>query len=176
MNLSATLQALTPREKLSLGVLGIVLLIAGGVYVYPLLVYEKTADAPITAPPAAVQPKRANVPEAPVQPYIPVVNMKNPFLVPPQYQVRKEAAAPAASANNPPASGQASAQKPVNIGPVLTGIATSGTMKKAILELDGNSDTYGVGDAIGGYTVTWITDTQVVLNGPAGRQVLNIGR
>jgi len=171
MNLLAKFQAFTQREKLLLAGVGIAVLITGFVYVSPLFLTEQTTSSQVQTLPSAA--KQVIAVELPVKTDLPASSVKNPFLIPPQYQVRKEIP-PAASGSN--ATAGPPAQKPVNAIPVLSGIIASGSTKMAILELGGNSDTVGVGSTLGGYTVASITDSQVVLNGPEGRQVLNIGR
>jgi hypothetical protein len=172
MNLLAAFQAFTQREKLLLAGLGLAVLITGFVYVFPLFFPEKTISTQIQTLPTAA--KQVIAAEMPVKTDLPAASVKNPFLVPPQYQVRKET--PNAASGSSATAGLP-AQKPVNATPpVLSGIMASGSTKMAILELGGSSDTLGIGGTLGGYTVTSITDSQVVLNGPEGRMVLNIGR
>lgn len=172
MSLSAKFQALTQREKVLFSVLGLAILITGCVYVYPLLFAEKTMGSKVAAPPPV--PAKQIGPaatEISTKRDLPIADVKNPFQVPAQYQVRKETtSAPAVHTASGPAI------KPVSVVPVLSGIIAGGSVKMAILELGGDSDTVGVGGTFGGYTVASITETQVVLSGPEGRQVLNIGR
>lgn len=171
MNISATFQALSQREKALLGLLGIAVLITACVYIFPLLFPKKTVSSQAVIPPS-VPVKQAVLMEMPANHALPAANVKNPFQVPPQYKVRKEttSAAPAGTTPSGPV------PKPVGAIPALSGIIASGSTKMAILELGGNSDTVGVGGTLGGYTVASITDTQVVLSGPDGPLVVNIGR
>jgi type II secretory pathway component PulC len=166
MSLSDTLQSLTQREKVLGGVLGIVMLATGSMYIFSMLSSEKTMRSQVVMPLPA--PARQDPTEIPIMKDLQTANIKNPFQVPPQYQVRKE--------TTPSSPGGVPMPKPVSGIPILCGIIASGPIKMAILELGGNSDTLGIGDTLGGYTIVSITDIQVVLNGPEGRQVLNIGR
>lgn len=171
MNFSAKLQSLTQREKIFLAVLAIVILITDGMYIFPLAAADNVLDSQAITPSAPV--KSATAVAIAAKQDMPETGMKNPFRVPPQYQAHKETA-PATLNSNIPAASPAS--NPVSVIPVVSGIITRGAAKAAIVELDGNSDVWWVDDTISGYTVVAITDTQVVLNGPEGRQVLNIGR
>jgi hypothetical protein len=168
MKLPATFQSCSQREKVLLAVLGIAILVTGYIYIFPLLAVAKTESPPVSMPPPA-QAKQAVLAEAPVKSNVPPAKIKNPFQVPAQYRVRQETV----PTENMPG-GQV--YNPVTYSPVLNGIVTSGSTKMAIIDFGGNSDTLGVGGTIGQYTVAVITDTQVVLNGPEGRQVLNLGR
>jgi hypothetical protein len=166
MTLTEKIQALSPREKGLMAALSAAVMVAVASYVYPLL----NSPQPVStqAGPPVPQAKAASPVALPSAKTLTVTEVKDPFQVPPQYQVKKEVkqASDSGPANQAPAS-------PV---PLLNGIMSSGGTKTAILDLAGNSDTVGIGGSIGAYTVDSITDTQVVLTGPEGRRVLNIGR
>lgn len=166
MKLPAAFQSCSQREKTLLAVLGFTVLVAGLIYVISLLAAAKTQSPPVGMTPPA-RTEEAILAEIPVKSNVQAATIKNPFLVPVQYRVRKETA----PAGNTPG-GQAS--RPTDYCPVLNGIVSSGSTKMAIIEWGGSSDTVGVGGRIGQYTVAAITDAQVVLNGPEGRQVLNM--
>lgn len=169
MNIAASFHALSRREKTLLGVLGIVVAIAACVSVFPSLTTTKTTGLPVDPSHQAVQ---ASAPVTVVRQEPPVVNVKNPFLVPSQYRVSKGSPVPVQGGNT---SGTTTA-KPAGRVPVLSGIVFSGTARMAILELDGESETLGIGGSFKGYKVVSIAETQVELDGPEGLKVLKIGR
>lgn len=175
MKLSERLQALTKRERILLVVLGITGVVVVCLYVYPLLMFGKPAISSVSTLPPAVQTSRVinGVPMQAVQ----IDNVKNPFFVPPSYRVRRNSVPAGDSAVRSAGTmddvGQGA--KTENKAPVLNGIITNATVKMAIIEVAGNSDTLRVGSSIGGYTVTEITDTQVTVKGREGSMVLSIG-
>lgn len=169
MNIPASFNALSRREKTLLAVLGTVVTIAVCVAVAPLLTATKMTGLAVEPPPQAVQ-ETATVTVVRQEP--PAGSVKNPFIVPPQYRAPKESPVPVQSGDT---SGTATA-KPVSRMPVLSGIVVRGTARMAILELGGESETLGVDGSFKGYKVVSIADTQVELDGPSGHEVLKIGR
>jgi len=169
MNILASFSVLSRREKILCAVLGMVVLMAVCAYVFPLLTAKKTASVPVGAPAQAVQTAAPSV--TVVRQELPAANMKNPFLVPPQYRVPKETPVTAPVGN---VSVETDA-KPLQTVPVLSGIVVSGATRMAILEWGGESETLTVGSSFKGFRVVSISDTQAVLDGPAGRKALNIG-
>ncbi|HBS60037.1 MAG TPA: hypothetical protein DEA44_12295 [Firmicutes bacterium] len=170
MNMPASFHALSRREKTLLGVLGSVVVIAVCVAVFPRLTTTKRTDLPVDSPPQTVQ---APAPVTVVRRELPAGSVKNPFVVPPRYRAFKESVVPGQGGGNSPGPTTA---KPAGRVPVLSGIVVAGTARMAILELDGESETLGVGGSFKGYRVVSIADTQVELDGPAGFKVLEIGR
>lgn len=174
MNISASFQALSQREKTLLVILGIVVLMAIGTVAFPLLATKETVRPPVSPPAQSVQSVAA---VRAVQQPTPADNLKNPFFVPPQHRVAKETAVTAVSGATPAGSipGAATA-KQVNVQPVLSGIVVRGAARMAIIEIGGESETLEVGGSFKGYRVVSISDNQTVLEGPEGHNILNIRR
>lgn len=163
--LAEKFQVLSQREKVLGSILGMAVLIAGLTYVLPFVVSQQPASASVEIPP--ITPNTASKPVITPAPKLNMDNLKNPFNIPPVYQVKNKSTADHAPPGNRL---QSSTQ------PVLHGVISNEKTQMAILEWHGQSETLGVDGSIGEYTVTAIVDNQVMLDGPEGQVVLTLGR
>lgn len=170
MKLADTFQSYSKREKL---LLLIALSVAVGLFAYlnPKLFPEEQTDIQVVTTPQVSIPEKSTFSLVTTLASISTAEIKNPFLVPPEYREEKTVQQSSVSPNT-----EAKIPLSVHPKPVLGGIVSRGETRLVILELNGNSDIAKTGDTFGPYVVEAITNNQAVLTGPEGRFVLSLGR
>ncbi|MDD4721255.1 MAG: hypothetical protein WC127_05210 [Acidaminococcaceae bacterium] len=96
---------------------------------------------------------------------------RNPFAVPAAVRAIPVSRLPAATTNNTGAVDGMKNSVAVKSSPILRGIVHSGDKSMAIIEYQGVSKAYNVGQNVGSYTLENIGDASVAING----EVLSIG-
>lgn len=164
MKLADMCASISKREKAL--IITAMVVVVGVIVAYVVIMFQEGQPRLTAAPPKGPTARiGTGLPAVKILGSIDVAKSKNPFEVPAQYQEQRNSTTPA----RPIASLQP-------IKPVLSGILFSGGSKLAIFEYHGNSEMVGPGAALGQYSVVSITDSQVILAGPEGQLVMNIGR
>jgi Tfp pilus assembly protein PilP len=162
-------KALSKRERTLLLAMVAVVGTGGIAYIYPKPVQLMQSQLIIPSQPSTVLSLQPQTPVIQVS----LTNVKDPFQVPPQYQIKPETKVPPVSGGNGETKSMEDA-KPASQSKV-SGIIRGKGVIRAIVELDGNSETVGMGDTVGVYKVESITESTVVLLGK-DRITLGVGR